>query len=344
MARQTNEDRIVALLRSHPGLDDDEISHSAGIRPRQTVNQICRRLESRGALMRTVGPRGKIVNALIDAPSRQAPGAAPRPVRRSVPRSARIVRPSNAPGATPRHVGRSDNGVKFAPPADDETWNETRDTPVRGDLTDTLLIVPCSKSKKELAGRRQASGPRIGDCLPMSLAERLDRARAANRQRADVDERTLAPAWQRYGGRFYQAAGAALSEAVGRHLHLLILSGGYGVLPAREPIGLYEAKLKTGGWPGHVLESVLAGYARRHRLKRMRAFVAGSTDYRKVVERTDWKGAGVDDAILLMPESGSQHSVPVTLGEAFAALIRGATLDRSWRSSAGLSLIYRKLV
>ena len=344
MARQTNEDRIVALLRQHPGLDDDEISQSTGIRRRQTVNQICRRLKSRGALMRTVGPRGKIVNALVDAPSRQAPGAAPRPVRRSTPRSARIVRPSGAPDTAPQHVGRSDIGVKTALPADDEPWNEIRDAPVRGDLTNTLLIVPCSKSKREIAGRRQASGPRAGDCLPTPLADRLDRVRSANRQRADVDERTLAPAWQRYDGRFYKAAGAALSEAVGRHLHLLILSGGYGVLLAREPIGLYEAKLKTGWWPRHVLESVLAGYAQRHRLKRMRAFVAGSTDYRKVVERTDWKGAGVDDAILLMPESGSQHSVPVTLGEAFAALLRGTTLDRSWRSSVGLSLICRKLV
>ena len=122
---------------------------------------------------------------------------------------------------------------------------------------------------------RQTAGSRIGNRLQASLAERLDRARAANRRRAAVDERTLAPAWQRYSGRFYQAAGDALAEAVRRRLRLLILSGGYGVLLAREPTGLYEAALRTSWWPEHVLEHVLAGYTRRHRLKCMRAFVSG---------------------------------------------------------------------
>ena len=264
MARQSNEERIAALLRCRPGLDDDEISQLAGIKPRQQVNQICRRLERRGVLMRTAGPREKIVNALV--------GALPR----------------NAPSTTPRHVRRSDVGAKTAPSADDETWR----LPARGDLTDTLLIVPCSKSKEKFVGG-QAAGPRIRNRLPVSIAKRLDRARAANRQRAGVDERTLAPAWQRYSGRFYQAAGGALAEAVRQRLHLLILSGGYGVLLAREPIGLYEAVLKTSWWPECVLEDVLAGYAQRHRLKCMRAFVSRTTSYRKVVERTNWKATGM---------------------------------------------------
>ena len=315
MARQSNEDRIVALLRSRPGLDDDEISQSTGIRPRQQVNQICRRLERRGVSMRTAGPQGKIVNTLVDAPSRKAPSAAPR------------------------HVRRSDIGVKFDPPAEDETW-EVR---ARGDLTDTLLIVPCSKSKEDFVGRKTV-GPRIVNRIPASLAERLDRARTANRQRAGVDDRTLVPAWQRYTGRFYQAAGDMLAEAVRQRLHLLILSGGYGVLLAREPIGLYDAELKTSWWPDRVLEGVLAGYARRHRLKCMRAFVSQTTSYRKVVERTDWKATGMDDAVLLMPEGGSQDSVSRAQGDAFAALLSGATLDRNWHSNAGLALICRKLV
>ena len=159
-----------------------------------------------------------------------------------------------------------------------------------------------------------------------------------------MDELTLAPAWQRYSGRFYQAAGDTLAEAVRQRLHLLILSGGYGVLLAREPIGLYEAALRTSWWPERVLECVLAGYARRHRLKCMRAFVSRTTSYRQVVERTDWKAAGVNDAVLLMPGGGSQDSVSRAQGEAFAALLSGTTLDQNWRSKAGLPLTCRKLV
>ena len=158
-----------------------------------------------------------------------------------------------------------------------------------------------------------------------------------------MDERTLAPAWRRYDGHFYQAAGGALAEAVRQRLHLLILSGGYGVLLACEPIGLYDAALKTSWWPESVLEGVLAGYARHHRLKCMRAFVSRTTAYRKVVERTDWNAAGVDDAVLLMPEAGSQASVLSAQGEAFAALLDGATIDHNWRSTAGLALLCRKL-
>ena len=123
-----------------------------------------------------------------------------------------------------------------------------------------------------------------------------------------------------------------------------LLSGGYGVLLAREPIGLYDAMLRTSWWPERVLESVLAGYARRHRLKCMCAFVSRTTSYRQVVERAEWKAAGVNDAVLLMPAGGSQDSVSRAQGEAFAALLGGATLDQSWRSSAGLPLMCRKLV
>ena len=235
--------------------------------------------------MRTVGPRGKIVNALADAPRQRTQNA------------------------VPPHHRRNDFGPEAVLTVHDETWC----LPALSDLTDSLLIVPCSKSKGEVVGR-QTSGPRIGNRLPASLAERLDRARAVNRQRAGVGERTLAPAWQRYSGRFYHAAGGALAEAVRQRLHLLILSGGYGVLLAREPIGRYEAVLKTSWWPKRVLEGVLAGYAQRHRLKRMRAFVSRTTAYRLVVERTDWQVAGVNDAVLLMPGGGSQDSVSRTAG------------------------------
>lgn len=313
MARQTNAERIVVLLRRHPGLNDDEISDWTEIRPRQQVNQICRRLESRNLLNRSVGAQGKIVNVLVGTPSPKAPQADPSP------------------------SGRNRTGRRRSPPKATNTWY-----PLRSDkLSETLLIIPCSKAKAEFPGRHVA-GPRIGNRVSASLRERLDLARAANRKRVEIDERTLAPAWQRYAGRLYQAAGGALDEAVSQRLHLLILSGGYGALLAREPIGRYDAVLKTSWWPGRVLEDVLAGYARRHKLKRMRAFVSETTAYRKVVERVDWKNAGVDDAVLLIPERGSQDSVTRTQGEAFAALL-GGTLEREWRSAVGLRLICRKL-
>jgi hypothetical protein len=61
----TNTDRVIATLRRSPGLDDDELVREAGIEPRQ-VTLICRYLEILGRLRRTPGPRGKIINTLID--------------------------------------------------------------------------------------------------------------------------------------------------------------------------------------------------------------------------------------------------------------------------------------
>jgi hypothetical protein len=64
----TNRDRVVAALQfSTSPLDDDQLSERAGVRPRQTVNQICRDLELRKVLRRYVGRDGKIINELIDS-------------------------------------------------------------------------------------------------------------------------------------------------------------------------------------------------------------------------------------------------------------------------------------
>ena len=67
MQQMTNADKIIALLLKTPGLDDDEISSHTNVRPRQQVNQICTRLESKGQIKRIKGPRGKIVNYLTNA-------------------------------------------------------------------------------------------------------------------------------------------------------------------------------------------------------------------------------------------------------------------------------------
>jgi hypothetical protein len=55
---------IEELRRSSRPLDDDELARRLDVRPRQTINQACRKLEIAGALRRYVGQVGKIVNEL----------------------------------------------------------------------------------------------------------------------------------------------------------------------------------------------------------------------------------------------------------------------------------------
>jgi Mn-dependent DtxR family transcriptional regulator len=61
----TIKERIVELLRSTTTpLDDDEIADRLGVRPRQTINKMCRELESQGELERIHEVGFKIVNRL----------------------------------------------------------------------------------------------------------------------------------------------------------------------------------------------------------------------------------------------------------------------------------------
>ncbi len=58
--------KILAYLREHPeGADDDQISDALDIKPRQSVNQTCRRLEKAGLLRRDKSGN-KITNTVLD--------------------------------------------------------------------------------------------------------------------------------------------------------------------------------------------------------------------------------------------------------------------------------------
>jgi hypothetical protein len=59
-------DRILVALRGAPdGLDDDVLAFRLNASQRQTINQVCRRLETAGLLARHRGREGKIVNVLL---------------------------------------------------------------------------------------------------------------------------------------------------------------------------------------------------------------------------------------------------------------------------------------
>ena len=327
MAHITNRDRIIELLSRQPGLDDDEIAMLTGIKPRQQVNQICRHFAKLGKLKRFRGPKGKIVNQLVNANPLQVPSAAIK-----ITSSAALTLRQSSPTTTSQTASQLEK--------DSIATLEPRH------LRKTLLIIPCCKEKLPFPDVYE-TGPRIAHHLTNDLAERLYLAREKVRERARIDEKTLVPAWQRYNGYLYKAKGARemLCQAAEQGLHVLILSGGYGVLLADEPIGFYEARFKASWWPKNLLEEVIASYTRYHQLKYMRAFVSKSGDYRPLVKRVNWSAAGVDDAVLLVPEyagGSAQREVPKAQGEAMVALVKGE-LNEGWRSSDGLALRCKRL-
>jgi len=210
---------------------------------------------------------------------------------------------------------------------------------------DTLILIPCSKSKAK-TDELVAPEKTIRRDLPDDLARRLADARAANRARAGIDERTLLPAWRRYTGFLYQQAAPAIGQAMAEGSHILVISGGYGIVRADEPIGLYDAVFNPSWWPGSLIEDCLLHYASRHGLTRVVALAGGSTQYAGVARRTSWRRGGVDSAVLLAPEvhgGGSMNKVPSVIGEVLITLLHDG-LQADWRSSKGIGLQAERLV
>jgi biotin operon repressor len=302
-------DRILALLADRPGLDDDEIASALGIAPRQTVNQICRRLADQGVILRERGPRGKIVNLLSGkARPKQAPAVLPQLETIRTVQAAETI--------------RTFGGEMLAP----------------ADLASTLIVLPCSGAKKAYPETR-GEADTIIDHLPEDLAAELAAARRSVKARIPFDESMLVPAWQRYDGTLYRAGRPALVALREAGAHVLILSGGYGLVTADEPIGDYDTILKPGWWPRNLLPQALIAYAEGSGIRSVRAFAAETSSYRKVLGRVAWRAAGIEDALLIMPEAepGAMVRAPGTMGEALAALHAG-TLTTSWRSSYGLRI------
>lgn len=117
------------------------------------------------------------------------------------------------------------------------------------DLSETLLIIPCSSAK---AGVADPGLPvvQVMDLLGPSGAALLAEGRqlAFARPVTSLDRGSpLRPAIAYYTGQPYATGGVRdhLAVAIRRGLHCLIVSGGYGVVRAEEPIHRYQAHLPT---------------------------------------------------------------------------------------------------
>jgi hypothetical protein len=207
----------------------------------------------------------------------------------------------------------------------------------------TLLVLPCSARKN--AGAAAGTSRAMADDLPSRTWAALQRARDLNRQHAAVDESKLMPACERYAGTLYRAAADRIRAAVERGWHILIVSGGYGVVRADEPIGNYNARFRLSRWGARVIGDVLTAYAGRCQLTRAIALAGSTTPYAEAARRTEWGKAGIE-AVLLSPVvagGGAMVKTPRAIGEAVVRLLEGG-LPADWASSDGVPLKVERLI
>lgn len=183
------------------------------------------------------------------------------------------------------------------------------------DPRSALIVLGCSKQKQS-GGQPVDVGADHATHWPPELVESRQRLLA----RSSVDARYVLPAWRRYSGVFYRNAGSVVGEAV-ENGHVLILSGGYGVVRGDEPICWYDRKLRLGDWPSGMLESALFDHAGRIGATNVVSFLSRSSDYYKLLRHTAWHGAGITCYLLTVEgvQQGAQARVPKLLAEAFTA-------------------------
>ncbi|WP_182882067.1 MULTISPECIES: hypothetical protein [unclassified Microbispora] len=181
------------------------------------------------------------------------------------------------------------------------------------DPRSTLLVIPCSKRKRDGGQPWTEGAPR----WPAALLS----ARARNQEAARLDERHALPAWRRYIGEFYTAAQDPLTCAVIEKAPLLILSGGYGLVRGDEPIGTYNKIMNLADWPRGLLEDLLIAEARNAGVPYVVAFAAASTDYARLIRRVPWRRASLSALLVTVTGvagGGAMRETPRRLGHAFA--------------------------
>jgi hypothetical protein len=125
----------------------------------------------------------------------------------------------------------------------------------------------------------------------------------------------------------------AIMHALGFGMHVLVESGGYGLIRVEESIWPYEAEIsRTAVVWRKVLPEVLAHYVSRNRISEV--FVAGSRQYAGIISRPEWwKPATCWWFISYVGRGlGSPYRiVPTNLGTAVRDLLRShCRPNRSW--------------
>lgn len=136
-----------------------------------------------------------------------------------------------------------------------------------------------------LAGKRPGGSPGTVTTsnTPLHTAQR----RVLAQPDSHTDESRLLPAWQRYDGYFYRAAGQEVLAELAGSGRLLILSGGYGLLDGRDLIGFYNRRMNPHDWPAGLVEQALTTRAEDSDLDVV-AFAAATTPYARLLRRTPW--------------------------------------------------------
>jgi hypothetical protein len=209
-------------------------------------------------------------------------------------------------------------------------------------LEHKLLIIPCCKSKR--GSPQQIRARSIDDFLGYEATALLHQTRelAFRRPYTSLDLTSRpSPALYLYSGTMYSVGGFrdAIESAISRGMHVLVESGGYGLIRIEESINNYEAQInRTAPVWRRVLPRVLADYVSKNNIDQV--FVAGSKSYVSVLNRPDWWGTAECRWFVSSVRRGNGNAfkiVPRNLGIAVRDLIQSnCETAATWATIADL--------
>lgn len=209
--------------------------------------------------------------------------------------------------------------------------------------TRDLLIFPCSAAKEGSPLARPIPLASIKTFIGHRSARLLEAARDMvfkdRKKKNYIDHRSpLTPALALYSGNQYKVEGFKdmVAEMIRSGGHCLVISGGYGLIRAEEPIHEYEAEITSNRkyWMD-VIPEVLADYIQRNQI--IRVYIGCSSSYSAVLKRQGWSGnAEVFWCLPRLPagEGGAMVKVPRLTGEAIVELVSsGFQPSKRWRKT-----------
>ena len=192
-----------------------------------------------------------------------------------------------------------------------------------------LLLFPCSAAKTPGKDSPALKDARVRTLLPKKARVLLLKTRKEVRTSfiESFHSGTKTKALDLYNGFQYQVSGfkKKVRHAINHQgLHCLILSGGFGLVAAGEPILNYNVSMpqSTKYWK-KVLPLVLAAYVKHHHIKRV--FIASSSSYLGALKDPVWRTSAkvwLCEPHVAPGEGGALIKVPRLTGTAIIDLLQ----------------------
>jgi len=140
-------------------------------------------------------------------------------------------------------------------------------------------------------------------------------------------------ALDRYNGHLYNSSPGfrnTIKEAYSKNnIHILIMSGAFGILTPSERIHNYDKQMAAMYWRRHGLPKIIEEYIEQNNITHVYGFFSRTTDYIKIMKSVDWKQLNVRSNLQLSRtyyinfhgEGGALVAVPQTLGKLLISFI-----------------------